>query len=213
MRGIYLHIPFCKRKCSYCDFYSEETSSHTTNEFPDLLVREMDLFRDRFPEDAKAAVDTVYFGGGTPTVLAPDALCRLLAVIRERFPVAPGAEVTAETNPGAVSTEDLLVLRKGGFTRISIGVQSFSPTILRTLGRIHEVEDARETIRDARSAGFDSLGIDLIFGIPGQTCTDWKEDLERTVAFLPDHVSAYALAPETGTPLHASLSRGELRMP
>ncbi|MGB6410101.1 MAG: radical SAM family heme chaperone HemW [Candidatus Deferrimicrobiaceae bacterium] len=213
MRGIYLHIPFCKRKCSYCDFYSVETSSHTKNEFPDLLAREMDLFRDRFPEDARAAADTVYFGGGTPTVLAPEALCGLLATIRDRFPVAPGAEVTAETNPGTVSTEDLRTLRKGGFTRISVGVQSFSPTILRTLGRIHGVEDARKTIRDARSTGFDSLGIDLIFGIPGQTCTDWEEDLERTVASLPDHVSAYALAPETGTPLHASLSRGELKMP
>ena len=213
MRGIYLHIPFCVRKCSYCDFYSVETSSHTTNAFPDLLVREMDLFRDRFPEDAGAAADTVYFGGGTPTVLAPEALCELLANIRDRFPVAPGAEVTAETNPGTVSTEDLRALRKGGFTRISIGVQSFSPTILRTLGRVHGVEEARKTIRDAMSTGFDSLGIDLIFGIPGQTLADWKEDLERTAAFLPDHVSAYALAPETGTPLQASLSRGELRMP
>ena len=213
MRGIYLHIPFCKRKCSYCDFYSVETSSRTANAFPDLLVREMDLFRDRFPEDAGAAADTVYFGGGTPTVLAPEALCGLLATIRDRFPVAPGAEVTAETNPGTVSTEDLRTLRKGGFTRISVGVQSFSPTILRTLGRIHGVEDARQTIRDARSAGFDSLGIDLIFGIPGQTSTDWKEDLEQAIASLPDHVSAYALAPETGTPLHTSLSRGALRMP
>jgi len=213
VRGIYLHIPFCKRKCSYCDFYSVETSSHTTNEFLDLLVREMDLFRDRFPEDAKAAVDTVYFGGGTPTVLAPETLSGLLATIRDRLPVAPGAEVTTETNPGTVSTEDLRALRKGGFTRISIGVQSFTPATLRTLGRIHGVEDVRKTTRDARSTGFDSLGIDLIFGIPGQTCADWEEDLERTADFLPDHVSAYALTPETGTPLHASLSRGELRMP
>jgi oxygen-independent coproporphyrinogen-3 oxidase len=213
VRGIYIHVPFCVRKCSYCDFHSLATSSHTTNGFPDLLVKEMDLFREGFPENAAVASDTVFFGGGTPTVLAPETLCGLLAAIRGRFPVVAGAEVTAETNPGTVSKEDLRALRKGGFTRISVGVQSFSPSSLRTLGRSHEVEDARKTIRDARSAGFDSLGIDLIFGIPGQTCKDWEVDLERTATFLLDHVSAYALTPETGTPLHASLSRGELEMP
>jgi len=213
VRGIYIHVPFCVRKCSYCDFYSLTTSARTTNEFPDLLVREMDLFRDSFPEDAKAAVDTVYFGGGTPTVLSPGTLSGLLATIRVRFPVAPGAEVTAEANPGTVSTEDLRALREGGFTRISIGVQSFTPAALRTLGRVHGIEDVRKTTRDARSTGFDSLGIDLIFGIPGQTRADWEENLERTAAFLPDHVSAYALTPETGTPLHALLSRGEIKMP
>lgn len=213
VRGIYVHIPFCRRKCSYCDFYSVETSSRATNEFPGLLIQEVDLFRDRFPEDAAAEADTVYFGGGTPTVLPPGTLSGLLAAIRNRLPVTPGAEITAETNPGTVSAEDLGALRKGGFTRISIGAQSFTPAALRTLGRIHGVEDIRKTARDTRLTEFDSLGIDLIFGIPGQTVADWEKDLERTLASLPDHVSAYALAPEAGTPLSASLSRGELRMP
>ena len=213
MRGIYIHVPFCVRKCSYCDFYSLTTSSRATGEFLDLLVREMDLFQERFPEDAAAAADTVYFGGGTPTVIAPGDLCRLLAAIRNRFPVMPGAEVTIEANPGTIRAHGLRTLRTGGFNRLSVGVQSFSPATLLTLGRIHDVEDIRRTYRDARAAGFDSLGIDLIFGIPGQSGADWEEDLEQTVTFLPDHVSAYALAPEPGTPLRAALARGELRMP
>ncbi len=213
VRGIYIHVPFCVRKCSYCDFYSLATSSRATGEFLALLVKEMDLFRERFPEDAAAAADTVYFGGGTPTVIAPGDLCRLLAEIRNRFPVMPGAEVTIEANPGTVRAQGLRTLRTGGFNRLSVGVQSFSPATLLTLGRIHDAEDICRTYRDARAAGFDSLGIDLIFGIPGQSGADWEEDLERTVTLLPDHVSAYALAPEPGTPLHSALANGELRIP
>ncbi|MGZ9196697.1 MAG: radical SAM protein, partial [Candidatus Deferrimicrobiaceae bacterium] len=164
MRGIYLHIPFCLRKCSYCDFYSVEAEAAAMKEFRDLLVRETDLLRDRFPEDAAAPADTVYFGGGTPTVLPPEALCGLLAATRDRFPVEPGAEITVEANPGTVTAEGLRALVLGGFTRISIGVQSFTPATLRTLGRIHGVEEVGRTYREARSAGFSSLGIDLIFG-------------------------------------------------
>ncbi|MGB7972607.1 MAG: radical SAM family heme chaperone HemW [Candidatus Deferrimicrobiaceae bacterium] len=213
MRGIYIHVPFCVRKCSYCDFYSLTTSSRATGEFLDLLVKEMDLFRERFPEDATAAVDTVYFGGGTPTVIAPGDLCGLLAAIRRRFPVMPGAEITIEANPGTVRENGLRILRAGGFNRLSVGMQSFSPATLLTLGRIHDTEDNRRTYRDARAAGFDSLGIDLIFGIPGQSGADWEEDLEQAITFFPDHVSAYALAPEPGTPLQAALAQGKIRMP
>jgi oxygen-independent coproporphyrinogen-3 oxidase len=213
VRGIYVHVPFCVRKCSYCDFYSVTASGAATKEFCDLIVEEMDLFRQNFPEDAAAAADTVYFGGGTPTVLAPEALCGLLAAIRNRFPVEPGAEITAEANPGTITREEFRALREGGFTRISIGVQSFTPSTLRTLGRIHGVEDVRKTYRDGRSAGFDDLGIDLIFGIPGQEIKGWKADLERAVTLVPSHVSAYALAPEPGTPIHAAIGRGELQSP
>src|SRR4030042_433273 len=213
VRGIYLHIPFCRRKASYCDFYSVTASSDVTAGFLDLLVGEMDLFRRRFPEDAKAPADTVYFGGGTPTVLPPEALCGLLAATRERFPVEPGAEGTVEADPGTVTADGVRALAMGVFTRISIGVQSFTPATLRTLGRIHGVEEVDRTCREARSAGFSSLGIDLIFGIPGQTAREWEADLDRTIAFLPAHVSAYALAPEPGTPLHAAIGRGEVAIP
>ncbi len=213
MRGIYLHIPFCVRKCAYCDFYSVEAEDAAMEEFCDLLARETDLLRDRFPEDAAAPADTVYFGGGTPTVLPPEALCGLLETIRGRFPVESNAEITVEANPGTVTEEQLSALRKGGVTRLSIGAQSFTPGTLATLGRVHGAEDVRRTLRDARAAGFDSLGIDLIFGIPGQRIGQWEADLERTVAVQPAHVSAYALAPEPGTPIHAAIRRKDLFMP
>lgn len=213
MRGIYLHIPFCIRKCSYCDFYSVPASSASTPGFAGMLMKETTLFRKRFPEDAETAADTVYFGGGTPTALGAEALCGLLAAVRETFPVSDGAELSTEANPGTVSAEDLDRLRKGGFNRISIGAQSFDAATLRTLGRIHGREEILRAVQDARSAGFGSVGIDLIFGIPGQTAASWREDLERTAGLAPSHVSAYALAPEAGTPIHAALERGELRMP
>ena len=212
MRGIYLHIPFCLRKCTYCDFYSIEAEEAAVREFRDLVLTETDLLRDRFPEDAAALADTIYFGGGTPTVLPPEALCGLLDAIRKRFPVESNAEITVEANPGTVNRKQLSALREGGFTRISIGVQSFTPDTLRTLGRVHGAEDVRRTVRDARTAGFDSLGTDLIFGIPGQRPTQWEADLERTVSLLPGHVSAYALAPEPGTPIHAAIRRRDLFM-
>lgn len=213
MRGIYLHIPFCIRKCSYCDFYSVPASAASIPKFTGMLLNETTLFRKRFPEDAETAVDTVYFGGGTPTALGPEVLCGLLAAVRKSFPVADGAELSAEANPGTVSGADLTRLRKGGFNRISIGVQSFDGDTLRTLGRIHGREEILRITRDARVAGFGSVGVDLIFGIPGQTAASWREDLERAVELDPSHVSAYALAPEAGTPIHAALERGELRMP
>lgn len=213
MRGIYVHIPFCARKCAYCDFYSVAGDPAAIEEFRGLLVREMDLFAREVPEEAAAPADTVFFGGGTPTVLGAEALCGLLSVLRERFPIDGSAEITTEANPGTVSAEDFLRLREGGFNRVSIGVQSFSPRTLATLGRIHGVEEVRAAHRDARRAGFSSIGMDLIFGIPGQQRPDWTADLDRTVTFLPAHVSAYALAPERGTPIHGAIERGELRMP
>ena len=213
MRGIYIHVPFCVRKCAYCDFYSVAAGRAAMAAFDDLLVREMDFFRRDFPGDAAAPADTVFFGGGTPTVLGAERLVALLAAVRERFPMAEGAEATVEANPGAVSAADFAALRTGGFNRVSIGVQSFDPATLAILGRIHGVAEIRAAWRDAQAAGFPSAGIDIIFGIPGQSAASFAADLERTVALRPSHVSAYALAPEAGTPLHAALSRGELRMP
>lgn len=213
MRGIYLHLPFCLRKCSYCDFYSVPASSASAPGFPGLLLKETTLFRNRFPEDAGTEADTVYIGGGTPTALGPEVLCGLLSSMRSSFPVVDGAELTTEANPGTVAAADLVRLRQGGFNRISIGVQSFDAAVLRTLGRTHGREEILRTAGDAQSAGFDSVGIDLIFGIPGQTAAAWREDLERAVELGPSHVSAYALSPEEGTPLRAALDRGDLRMP
>jgi len=213
MRGIYVHVPFCVRKCGYCDFYSVAGGEEERDRYPSLVEREMDLLLRAFPGEADVPADTVYFGGGTPTVLGPDRLNRLLAAIRSRFPVAGDAEITTEANPGTVTGDDFARLRKGGFNRVSLGVQSFRPETLAALGRIHSVGDVRATYRDARKAGFASVGIDLIFGNPGQSEVEWQEDLDRAVTFLPDHVSAYALTPEPGTPIHAAIGCGGIALP
>jgi oxygen-independent coproporphyrinogen-3 oxidase len=213
MRGIYVHVPFCVRKCGYCDFYSVAAGEEERDRYPGLVEREMDLLLRTFPGEAGVPADTVYVGGGTPTVLGPERLTRLLAAIRSRFPVAEGAEITTEANPGTVTGDDFARLREGGFNRVSLGVQSFRPSTLAALGRIHSVEDVRAAYRDARRAGFSSVGIDLIFGNPGQSEGEWQEDLDRAVTFLPDHVSAYALTPEPGTPIHAAIGAGAFALP
>jgi len=213
VQGIYVHIPFCARKCGYCDFYSVVGGEAAHEEFLDLLTRETELLAREFPAVAEAPCDTVYLGGGTPTVTGAERLVRLLALLRDRFPLAEGAEITVEANPGTVSAGDLSRLREGGFNRISLGVQSFRPETLSALGRSHTVDDVRPAYRNARQARFASVGIDLIFGNPGQSAEDWRSDLERAVTFLPDHVSAYALSPEPGTPIHEAIGRGESSLP
>jgi oxygen-independent coproporphyrinogen-3 oxidase len=213
VRGIYVHIPFCVRKCAYCDFYSVVGGEEAREEFCGLVVRELELLLRSFPGEAAVPADSVYFGGGTPTVLGPARLCRLLAEIRHLLPVPDGAEVTLEANPGTVGREDFRRLREGGFNRVSLGVQSFHPATLAALGRIHSAEEASAAVRDAREAGFHSVGIDLIFGNPGQKEEDWADDLQRAVAAFPDHLSAYALSPEPGTPIHADIERGAVALP
>jgi oxygen-independent coproporphyrinogen-3 oxidase len=213
MRGIYIHVPFCVRKCGYCDFYSVTGGEEALDGFPALVEREMDLLLRTYPGEAEVPADTVYFGGGTPTVLGPDRLNALLAAVRSRFPVTEDAEITTEANPGTVTGADFARLREGGVNRVSLGVQSFRPGTLAALGRIHSVEDVRAAYRDARRAGFRSVGIDLIFGNPGQSEAEWREDLDLAVTFLPDHVSAYALTPEPGTPIRAAIGCGEIALP
>jgi oxygen-independent coproporphyrinogen-3 oxidase len=213
VRGIYVHVPFCVRKCGYCDFYSVEAGEEALDRFRDLLAREVELLLRAYPGEAEHPADTVYFGGGTPSVLGPERLCRLLADIRSRLPVADGAEVTLEANPGTIRREDFLRLRESGFTRVSLGCQSFRPSTLAALGRIHTAEEARAAFRNARDSRFSSVGIDLIFGNPGQEEADWAEDLREAVALLPDHISAYALTPGPGTRIHEEIERGKISVP
>lgn len=212
MPGIYVHVPFCVRKCAYCDFYSVAGSDAEKEAYASLLPREADLLLDAFPH-LRGPADTLFFGGGTPTVLGAERLCALLASVAERFPLAGDAEVTAEANPGTVDGPSLLALRRGGFNRVSLGVQSFHADTLAFLGRIHGGADGRDAIRDARRAGFDNVGIDLIFALPGQTVREWNADLERALLFLPDHISAYAYTPADGTPMGDAVASGELSLP
>ena len=211
MNGVYLHIPFCIRKCPYCDFYSVAATQKAMERYCGLPLAELDILLRSFPL-AEVAADTVYFGGGTPSALGPQRLGRLLHGIRSRLSLAKDAEITLEANPGTSREDDFHRLRESGFNRISLGVQSFQPSMLAVLGRIHTARQAQEAFRQAREAGFSSAGIDLIFGNPGQKTGDWAGDLEEALALSPDHISAYAFTPAPGTPIRRAVDRGEITL-
>jgi len=197
MPSLYVHIPFCQRKCIYCDFYSIETVS-LMESFLDALCTEIALSA----ETARGVVfDTLFFGGGTPSLLAPGQLSRVMEALHGAFTIDPGAEISLETNPGTVTPEKLSAFRSLGINRLSIGIQSFDEDELRFLGRIHNGPDAVRCVGDARAAGFMNLSVDLIYSLPSQTRASWDATLSRALALGPDHLSAYSLIVEDDTPL------------
>ena len=208
--GIYLHIPFCLRKCTYCDFASYPGLSHLHADYVAALDRELARRADRW---AEVSFDTVYVGGGTPTVLAASQLVQLLEGLRSRLSMAPAPEITVEANPGTVNLDGLLTLRAAGVTRLSLGVQSLDDGELALLGRIHDAGGALAACELARRAGFDNLNLDLIYGLPGQPVIRWRETLERAIALAPEHLSLYGLTLEEGTPLARRVARGGLPAP
>ena len=193
--GLYIHIPFCEKKCAYCDFYSL-TDLTRVDAFVEGVIQEMELL-----ETPPLIFDTIYLGGGTPSVLPVRKIEKLLSNAVNIFDIQDSAEITIEVNPGTVDQEKLRNLRKAGINRINIGVQSFSNAALAFLGRIHTADQAAAAIADARRAGFDNLGLDLIYGLPGQTPETWQEDLEQAISYSPEHLSCYTLTYEQGTPL------------
>jgi len=197
--GLYIHIPFCIRKCPYCDFYSI-TDLSLKDSFTKALAQEM-----RFYAGYAVNVDTLYIGGGTPSVLNPGEIESIVSEARRCFNVLPDAELTLEVNPGTVTARSLRDYRRCGVNRINIGVQSFQNRVLGSLQRIHTAEDAANSIRWARRAGFSNIGLDLIYGVSGQTEASWLADLEQAVSFRPEHLSCYMLTYEKGTPLELSL--------
>jgi len=205
--GLYIHVPFCRSKCAYCDFYSIADDSQVEG-YLHALSREMSLYRSFAP-----LFDTVYLGGGTPSCLSTRQLEELLVRVREDFPIAAGAEITAEVNPGDVDTVFMRGLRDAGVNRVSIGVQSFDNSILKTLGRRHNGREGREAVEAARAAGFDNIAIDLIYGVPGQSHELWRETMEAALGFNPEHLSCYELTVEEGTPFHRRIERGEISLP
>lgn len=214
--GIYLHIPFCLRKCAYCDFASvplEEAGGLSfARRYLEALLVELD--RRAFSEEFRGAiVDTIYVGGGTPTALPPAWIGEVLARLRGRFQVSEDAEVTLEANPGTVDEQALAALLAAGVNRLSLGVQSFSDDHLQTLGRIHNAADAVNAIATARGVGYQNLSLDLIYALPGQTLPDWQRELNHAREFQPDHLSAYALSVEPDTPLAARITQGGLPSP
>ena len=196
--GLYVHIPFCAAKCAYCDFYSLPRSEAKMDACVDALRRHL---RDFSPRAADHRVDTVYFGGGTPSYLGPERLAVLLETVRSCYHVAPGAEITLEANPDS-ACDGLSDLRRAGFNRISLGVQSTDDEMLRRIGRIHTWEQVRQAVAAIRSAGFHNLSFDLIYGLPGQDMGLWQKSLSDAVALAPEHISAYGLKLEPGTPLY-----------
>ncbi len=206
-RALYIHIPFCRRKCPYCDFYSFAEQDDLMGAYVEALVRDLRHARE---EVGAVELDTVYLGGGTPTVLPPDDIGRLLDVCAGCFAPGEEAEVTCECNPGTVEPAALGRLRRAGVNRLSIGVQSFRDDELRFLGRIHSAADGRRTVMEAQEAGFRNVSLDLIYCLPEQTPGEWEESVGQALDLAPNHVSAYCLQIEPGTPLAARVKAGEV---
>lgn len=208
--SLYLHIPFCRVRCTYCDFNTYAGLSAVFASYVEALCREITVM-GRYRH--KPPVQTIFIGGGTPTVLSIAQLKTILSACAEAFDVSPQAEITAEANPGTVDAAYLRQLRKLGVNRISFGAQSFNPAELAMLGRLHSAEAISRTVEDARRAGFDNLNLDLIYGLPGQSLARWQDTLNQAVALAPEHLSLYSLTLEEGTRLHAQVEQGLLPQP
>ncbi|MGI5352355.1 radical SAM family heme chaperone HemW [Streptomyces sp. CA-250714] len=212
--GFYLHVPYCATRCGYCDFNTytaTELGGSSRDRYAEQAVEEIRLARRVLGEDPRK-VETVFVGGGTPTLLPAADLGRMLAAIRDEFGLAGNAEVTTEANPESVDADYLGELREAGFNRISFGMQSARPHVLRVLDRTHTPGRPEECVAEARKAGFSHVNLDLIYGTPGETDDDWRASLDAALGAGPDHVSAYALIVEEGTQLARRIRRGEVPM-
>lgn len=207
MFGLYFHIPFCQKKCSYCDFYSIENLKGVADFVP-ILMQEIDL---RLAQSRPTpTVTSIFFGGGTPSLLPIDQLGLLMDKIKSSFTISDDCECTIECNPGTVTSEKLSAYREFGFNRLSFGVQSFNQSELDFLDRIHSAADAQLAVELARTAGFDNINIDVMFAVPGQTMDSWKNTLSHAMALRTEHISCYSLIYEEGTPLFQRLRAGEI---
>ncbi|MGD0885455.1 MAG: radical SAM family heme chaperone HemW [Thermodesulfovibrionales bacterium] len=208
VHSLYIHIPFCARKCIYCDFFSVPFDEALAMRYIAAVLRELVLVKDTAGE-----LTTVYIGGGTPTTVSPLALIRLLRKITDSFRISPGAEITVEANPGTIDKEKVRALADVGVNRFSIGVQSFQDTELALLGRTHRFEDVLKAIAAVRVSGVQNISIDLIYGIPGQTLEGWSHTVAQALEIFPEHISAYELTPEKGTPLYEMIMEEKLKKP
>lgn len=207
MAGLYIHVPFCLSKCRYCSFYST-TSAGFLDEFVEAIVQEIAFYKDIF-----SSFDTVYFGGGTPSLLTIRQAQIILEAACNHFDISRQAEITMEVNPGDVSMEYFQALRKLGINRLNIGVQSFDDSLLKFLGRRHTVKQAIESIETARHAGFRNLGFDLIYGVHGQNLKNWRQTLKKALSFSPEHLSCYQLSLDRKTPLYKQHKQEGLDLP
>jgi oxygen-independent coproporphyrinogen-3 oxidase len=217
--AFYVHIPYCVKRCGYCDFNTytpaelrngAESVAAVSQGYIDALIAELELAQARL---APRAVSSIFFGGGTPTLLPPEQLGRVLTAIESRFELAKECEITTEANPDSVSSASLSQLREVGFNRISFGVQSTKSHVLRTLDRTHDSTRVGEVVKSAKSVGFDSISVDLIYGTPGESLSDFTESVDFALTLPINHISAYALIVEEGTKFGASVRRGDVVMP
>jgi len=206
--ALYIHIPFCARKCNYCDFISYAGIEHLIPEYLEALSREINFYAENLK---KPQLKTVYFGGGTPSLLDTKEIRHILDHIRAGFKISQSPETTMEVNPGTLNFMKLVKLNKMGINRLSIGAQSFNDELLKTLGRIHSAAEIRNTFQAARYAGFDNVNLDLIFALPNQSVEDWEKTLKEATALRPDHISTYNLIIEEGTPFYEA--RASLLIP
>lgn len=209
MAGVYLHIPYCKQACHYCDFHFS-TNLKTRTAMIDAMLQEMDLRRNFLPDEP---IHTIYFGGGTPSLLEISDLKRLMAGIRARWIESRDAEITLEANPDDLTPEVLEKLKTGGINRLSIGIQSFFQEHLEWMNRGHNAQQAHQCITDARAAGFENLSVDLIYGFPMLSDEQWKQNIERVVALRLPHISCYSLTVEQGTALDKFIRNGKQSQP
>jgi len=208
--SLYLHVPFCKRKCDYCDFPSYAGKENLIPEYLEALKAELGYYSSVYD---KPSIGTIYVGGGTPTLLSEDQISSLFEAIRKDFDVLPGSEITSEANPGTVTKEKLRALMNCGANRISLGAQTFNNDLLKKLGRIHLEHEITEAFGLIREAGFKNVNLDLIFALPGGSLKDWQGSLVKTVKLNPEHISTYNLQIEEGTPLYIEKLEGALLLP
>ena len=209
--GLYIHIPYCRRKCGYCGFVSYPLpSGQVPDALTDRLLDEMALYHSRF---GRRTIDTVFIGGGTPSLLSNAQISRLMKGIRTHFSVTDDAEITSEANPDSLSREVLTAMQRSGINRLSIGAQSLDDSLLAALGRIHDKDTFLRAFDRAASLGFANINVDLMFGLPGQSYAQWMETLAQTVSLGPSHLSLYTIQLEEGTPFYQAYRKGELDLP
>ena len=208
--GIYIHIPFCAIKCMYCDFYSIADRENSIPKFIEAISKEIELCEI---DVSKWTIDTIFIGGGTPSLLKEDLMELILSRLHNKYDLTNLKEITIEANPGEAPKNRLKAFKGMGINRISIGAQSFQPELLKFLTRIHDKDQIFETYDNARNAGFDNINCDLIYSIPGQTWSNWQEDLNTIIDMNPEHISAYTLTAEKGTELFSMVSQNTVTMP
>lgn len=210
MAGLYLHIPFCRRKCPYCDFFSTPATEFLLETYPDLLIRHLTWASEH---GWSGSFDTIYFGGGTPSLLPPKKITDILHTINQRFGLTHNAEITLEANPGTVTQDNLVGYRNSGINRLSLGLQTCNDKHLANLGRLHDRQEGLDAFDLARVAGFDNISLDLMFALHGQTKEELESDLNDYLELDPEHLSCYGLTAEPETLLYQQVTSGEVSLP